>query len=72
MARSESTAEMLRPPTEAAAPIAIAARRVALNDRVSCCAVATGTTIRAETSSNPTVRIATVTVSAASTATRTL
>ena len=39
------------------------------NERVSCCAVATGTTISAETSSSPTVRIATVTVTAASTAT---
>ena len=34
---------------------------------MSCCEVATGTTISAETSSSPTVRIATVTVTAAST-----
>ena len=37
--------------------------------RVSCCAAATGTTISALTSSSPTTRIATVTVSAAVTAT---
>ena len=42
---------------------------VVRNDRVSCWAVATGTTISAETSSSPTVRIATVTLTAASTAT---
>ena len=40
--------------------------------RVSCWAAATGTTIRAETSSSPTVRIATVMVTAASTAMRML
>ncbi len=37
--------------------------------RVSCWAAATGTTIRALTSSSPTTRIATVTVTAAVTAT---
>ena len=42
------------------------------NERVSCCEVATGTTISAETSSSPTVRIATETLTAASTATSTL
>ena len=50
-------------------PSAIAAASVVRNDRVSCWAVATGTTISAETSSSPTVRIATVTLTAASTAT---
>ena len=49
-----------------------AATIVARKDRVSCCEVATGTTIRADTSSRPTVRIATVTDTAASTATSTL
>ena len=50
-------------------PSTIAAASVVRNDRVSCCEVATGTTISAETSSSPTVRIATVTLTAASTAT---
>ena len=50
-------------------PSTIAAAIVVRNERVSCCAVATGTTISAETSSRPTVRIATVTLTAASTAT---
>ena len=50
-------------------PRAIAANNVVRNDRVTCCAVATGTTISAETRSSPTVRIATVTLTAASTAT---
>ena len=45
---------------------------VARNARVTCWLVATGTTISAETSSSPTVRIATVTVTAASTETSTL
>ena len=53
-------------------PSAIAAKRVVRNDRVTCWAVATGTTISAETSSRPTVRIATATLTAASTATRML
>ena len=53
-------------------PSTIAATSVVRNDRVTCCAVATGTTISAETSSSPTVRIATVTLTAASTATRML
>ena len=40
--------------------------------RGSCCEVATGTTMNAETSRRPTVRIATETLTAASTATSTL
>ena len=50
-------------------PSAIAATRVVRKPRVSCWAVATGTTISALTSSSPTVRIATVTVTAAITET---
>ena len=53
-------------------PRTMAAPSVPRNERVSCCEVATGTTIRAETSSRPTVRMATVTLTAASTATSTL
>jgi hypothetical protein len=47
----------------------MAPKRVVRKDLASCCDVATGTTISADTSSRPTVRIATVTVTAASTAT---
>ena len=50
-------------------PSTMAATSVVRKERVTCCAVATGTTISAETSSSPTVRIATVTLTAASTAT---
>ena len=45
----------------------IAARWVVRKLRVTCCAAATGTTISAETSSSPTVRMASVIVTAAST-----
>ena len=50
-------------------PRPIAATSVVRNARVSCWEVATGTTISALTSSRPTVRIATVTVTAAITET---
>src|SRR6266540_3849654 len=60
------------PDRQAATPSPHAATNVPRNDRVSCCAVATGTTISALTSSSPTVRIATVTVTAAITAISTL
>ena len=60
---------MLTPPSDTTMPIAIAATSVVRNDRVSCCDVATGTTMSALTSSRPTVRIATVTVTAAITET---
>ena len=66
---AEANAETTRPPTEASVPSAMAATSVVRKERVSCCEVATGTTISAETSSSPTVRIATVTLTAASTAT---
>ena len=69
VARADSQALTTRPPTAAIAPMTIAASRVVRKDRASCCEVATGTTMRAETSSSPTVRIATVTLTAASTAT---
>ena len=49
-------------------PSSIAATIVVRKPRANCCDVATGTTISALTSSRPTVRIATVTVTAASTA----
>ena len=55
----DRSAESSRPPTEARVPMAMAPSSVVRNDRVSCWAVATGTTISAETSSSPTVRIAT-------------
>ena len=42
-------------------PTTIAPASVVRNERASCCEVATGTTISAETSRRPTVRIATVT-----------
>ena len=51
-----------------ATPIATATAKVAAKLRVSCWAAATGTTIRALTSSSPTTRMATVTVTAAVTA----
>ena len=56
------------PASEATTPIPIASANVVRKLRVSCCAVATGTTISALTSSSPTVRMDTVTVTAASTA----
>ena len=65
----ERYADSSSPPSEAATPSPIAATSVVRNERVSCWEVATGTTISAETSSSPTVRIATVTLTAASTAT---
>lgn len=51
-----------------AVPITTASTKVTLKDLVICCAAATGTTISALTSSRPTTRIATVTVTAAVTA----
>ena len=67
-----ASADRARPPTDATMPSTMAAPRVPRKERLSCCEVATGTTISAETSSSPTVRIATVTLTAASTATSTL
>ena len=64
----DANAAITSPPTDASVPSAMAAASVVRNERVSCCAVATGTTMSAETSSSPTVRIATVTLTAASTA----
>ena len=72
VAWNERYADSTSPPREAAAPSTMAASSVVRNERVSCCDVATGTTISAETSSSPTVRIATETLTAASTATSTL
>ena len=69
---AETSPETVRPPTEASVPSPIASSSVARKPRLTCCAVATGTTISALTSSSPTVRIATVTVTAAITATSTL
>ncbi len=46
-------------------PMATATAKVAAKLRLSCCAAATGTTISALTSNNPTTRMATVTVTAA-------
>ena len=68
LAENDAYAASSRPPTDAPMPSSIAATSVVRNDRVSCCEVATGTTISAETSSRPTVRIATVTDTAARTA----
>src|SRR5690606_11965538 len=56
------------PVPAATTPMAIARCCVARKLRVSSCAVATGTTISALTSSRPTARIATVTVTAVATA----
>lgn len=56
------------PPMVTLTPIATAIAKVAAKLRLSCCAAATGTTIRADTRSSPTTRIATVTVTAAVTA----
>src|SRR5699024_2701604 len=53
-------------------PRTIASENVDRKLVVSCCDVATGTTINALTSSSPTVRMATATVTAASTAIITL
>ncbi len=60
--------DVTMPARHATTPITQAVTNVLRNDRVICCAVATGTTISALTSSSPTVRIATVTVTAAITA----
>ena len=65
---NDSQALSSRPPTDATHPTAIAPNSVTRKERASCCEVATGTTISAETSSSPTVRIATVMLTAASTA----
>ncbi len=56
------------PASVTATPVTTESTNVTLNDRVICCAAATGTTIRALTSSSPTTRMATVTVTAAVTA----
>ena len=72
LAPAGASAATRRPPTDAATPSPIAEVSVVRNDRVSCWAVATGTTISAETSSSPTLRMATVTLTAARTATSTL
>ncbi len=53
-------------------PATIAPIMVTLKPRENCCAVATGMIISALTSSSPTVRIATLTVTAASTEISTL
>ncbi len=56
------------PPMVTATPMATAIAKVAAKLRLSCCAAATGTTMSALTSSSPTTRMATVTVTAAVTA----
>ena len=66
-----ASADRARPPTDATMPSTMAAPRVPRTAQLLR-EVATGTTISAETSSRPTVRIATVTLTAASTATSTL
>ncbi len=60
--------EVTVPPTATLTPIATATANVAAKLRVSCWAAATGTTMSALTSSRPTTRIATDTVTAAVTA----
>src|SRR5690625_6183148 len=61
---------MVSPVTQTTAPMPIASTIVRWKEEVINCATATGTIINAETSSRPTTRIATVTVSAATTAMR--
>src|SRR5690606_34979787 len=63
---------IVRPATQTTTPMAIAVAMVRRNDEVISCATATGTIIRALTSRTPTTRIASVTVSAATTAIVTL
>ena len=65
-------AEVPTPISAATIPTTIAPAIVDRKPRANCCDVATGTTISALTSSRPTVRIATATVTAASTEIRTL
>src|SRR5699024_9054693 len=60
------------PPSEHTTAIAIAVRMVRVKPTTKCCAAATGTIISAETISAPTMRIESVTVSTANTATSTL
>ena len=63
------SADSTTPPSDTSRPRPIAANSVLRKARVTCWDVATGTTIRALTSSRPTVRMATVTVTAAITET---
>ena len=69
---TSANAEALTPAIAASVPAAIAPSMVVRNPRENCCAVATGMIISALTSSRPTVRIATLTVTAASTEISTL
>src|SRR5690606_12337965 len=63
---------IVRPDTQTTTPTTLAVSMVRPNACVTCCATATGTIMSALTSSSPTTRIATVTVSADTTATTTL
>src|SRR4051812_26637119 len=65
------SAETATPAPAAPRPITMASAMVLRKPRVTCWAAATGTTINAETRSNPTVRMAIVTVTAVVTAIRT-
>src|SRR3954451_14033290 len=66
------SAETATPAPAAPRPITMASAIVLRNPRVTCWPAATGTTIKAETKSNPTVRMAIVTVTAVVTAIRML
>ena len=69
---TSTNAEVPTPISAATFPTTIAPTIVDRKPRENCCAVATGMTISALTSSRPTVRIATLTVTAASTEISTL